>query len=364
MKRTSLFEQKKWFALICFLILGLLTGCTLPGGLAGGVSVWIDAPLDGLAFPSVQPIKIEGHASSASAISQVEIWINGVMLSSIANPPMEGGLASFHAEWTPSAPGEYTIQAIAFGADGASSSPDSARVTFGEAVVAPLVSATPVITDTPAPVISVTPTITDTPTLPPPPPGALIQFWAEPATIAAGACTTLRWHVENASRVVFGGLDQPFDGSYSDCLCKNTRYTLRVTRLDGVEETRTVDIAVSGSCATPTLPPPSDTTPPPAPTPAVPANGLTIACKGSQTLAWLPVTDPSGISEYQVQVQRHAGDNNWKAAPGSPITGIQGKQTDISVECGWYYRWRVRAVDGAGNLGGWSDWFLFAITLG
>jgi hypothetical protein len=33
------------------------------------------------------------------------------------------------------------------------------------------------------------------------------------------------------------------------------------------------------------------------------------------------------------------------------------------VECGWYYRWRVRAVNGAGLAGEWSGWFLFTITL-
>lgn len=339
-------------------ILSLLAGCNLPSS-SSGVSVWIDVPLDGLTFPDVQAIKIEGHASSIGGIGRVEIWIDGALLTTVNDPPMDGSLASFHAEWTPPLPGEYTIQAIAFGADGSASQPDSARVTFGEALVTPVVSVTPVITDTPIPVISVTPVITDTPT-PPPPVGVVIQFWADPSTVAAGACTTVRWHVENASRVVFGGMDQPFDGSYSDCLCKSTRYTLRVTRLDGVEETRTADIAVTGSCVTPTVPPPA--VPPPAPTLMVPANGLTIACKASQSLVWLPVSDPSGISEYRVQVQRHGGDYNWQLAPGGAIS-VSGKQASVPVECGWYYRWRVRAVNGAGLTGAWSDWFLFAITL-
>ncbi len=151
---------------------------------------------------------------------------------------------------------------------------------------------------------------------------AVIQFWADPAEIEAGACTTIRWHVENVQRVIFGGIDQPFDGSYEDCLCENQRYSLGITYLDGTTEKRTVDIAVNGSCATP-IPPP-DTTPPPTPSPAVPANGLTIACKGSQSLAWMPVEDPSGIAEYQVEVQRHAGDNNWQDAPGGQIS-VGGK---------------------------------------
>ena len=370
---------------IWVVIFALLAGCNMPSS-SSGVSVWIDVPLDGLTFPDVQAIKIEGHASSIGGIGRVEIWIDGALLTTVNDPPMEGSLASFHAEWTPPMTGEYTIQAISFGADGTASSPDSARVIFGGAPATPVSGCptpvgggpTPVscteavgsgcptpVGGGPTPVSCVTlvapiiPIITDTPTLPPLA-ETIIQFWADPSTVAAGACTTVRWHVENASRVVFGNVDQALDGSYSACLCENTRYTLRVTRLDGVEETRTVDIAVTGSCVTPIVPPPA--VPPPAPTLMVPANDLTIACKASQSLVWLPVSDPSGISEYKVQVQRHGGDNNWQLAPGGAIS-VSGKQASVPVECGWYYRWRVRAVNGAGLTGAWSDWSLFAITL-
>lgn len=373
-------SQRTLFVVTSLIILSLLAGCNMPAS-AGGASVWLDVPLDGLTFPVPQPIKIEGHASAASSISSVEIWINGTLLTTIDNPPMEGSLASFHTEWTPSMAGEYVIQAVAFSTEGNASPPDSARVTFGTTAAGnncptPVGGGpTPVSCDEapgsgcptpvgggPTPVSCVTPVITDVPTLPPPPAGTVIQFWAEPPTLPAGACTTIRWHVENASRVVFGGMDQAMDGSYTDCLCDSQRYTLRVTRLDGIEETRTVEISVTGSCATATLPPPADSSGPPAPSLVVPANGLSIACKGSQSLAWLPVSDPSGIGEYQVQVQRHGGDNNWSNAPGGAFS-VNDKQASVPVECGWYYRWRVRAVDGAGNVGDWSGWFQFAITL-
>jgi hypothetical protein len=191
-------------------------------------------------------------------------------------------------------------------------------------------------------------------------PAPEVQFWADPESISAGACTNVRWHAANVESVVFGGVAQPLDGSYEACLCDDERYTLTVTHLDGTEERLTVDIPVEGECVTEV---PSDTTPPPAPEPVVPADGLNIACKGSQTLAWLPVDDPSGIGEYRVQLQRHSGDGNWKSAPGSPFTGIAGKQIAVDVECGWYYRWRVGAVDSAGNQSGFSDWSEFTITL-
>lgn len=343
------------------MLFGLLAGCNLPNS-TGVISVWLDVPLDGLVFLELQTINIKGHAAAMGGVSRVEVWINGALLTTINNPPIQADLASFQTEWAPSDPGEYTIQAIAFSADGTASSPDSARIRFGTSpatlTATPIISATPELAD--APTITGEPTNNDTPT---PYPGATIQFWADPPEIAAGACTTIRWQVENASRVIFGGIDQPFDGSYRDCLCASQRYTLRVINLDGIEDRRTVDIAVTGSCITPTSPPPADTTPPPAPTPAAPADGLSISCKASQSLTWLPVNDPSGIAEYQVEVQRHAGDNNWQPAPGGALTGIQEKQTSIPVECGWYYRWRVRAVDGAGNVSPWSGWWHFSITL-
>jgi hypothetical protein len=189
---------------------------------------------------------------------------------------------------------------------------------------------------------------------------AVVQFWAEPEEIDAGSCTVLKWHVENVESVVFGNLDQPLDGEYHACLCEGARYTLRVTHTDGTEEKFPLDVTVTGTCATPTV---EDTTPPPIPSPSVPANGLELSCRPSQTLTWLTVDDPSGIAQYQVQVERHSGDNNWQAVPGSTFTGISGKTKDISVECGWYYRWRVRAIDGAGNTSAWSGWWTFIITL-
>jgi hypothetical protein len=33
------------------------------------------------------------------------------------------------------------------------------------------------------------------------------------------------------------------------------------------------------------------------------------------------------------------------------------------VECGFFYRWSVRARDGAGNLSAWSPWSQFSVVL-
>jgi hypothetical protein len=366
-------RQIKVTLLVMFVFLSLLLSLSLLSGCkqtesTGSIMVWLDVPIDGLVFSDLQDLNIKGHAEAKDSVSSVEIWVNGALLATISEPPAEAGLAGFNTKWTPDSPGDYTIQVIAFGADGTASQPDSVRVTFGKESAE--LQDEPALAEEPEPEEELPP-VSEPPATETKPtePEATIQFWADPPIIAAGDCTTIRWQVENAGRVIFGDADQPLSGSYRACLCDDQVYSLRVFNLDGTEEHRTLEVRVTGSCETPqpTPPPPAepapDTTPPPAPTPAVPADGLSIACKAAQSMAWLPVSDPSGIIEYRVEVQRQSGDNNWQPAPGGSLSGLQVKEATVSVECGWYYRWRVRAVDGAGNVSPWSGWSHFAMLL-
>lgn len=69
--------SKQWFRLsfLAILISLLITGCgSAP---SDGILVWIDVPMDGLAFPKVQAVNIEGHASGSDGVSHVELYING-----------------------------------------------------------------------------------------------------------------------------------------------------------------------------------------------------------------------------------------------------------------------------------------------
>lgn len=332
------------FLFISILLLILISGCD--GASASGTYVWIDVPVDGLVFPEVQPVMVKGHATGREGIARVELFVDGYLWTTIDDPPMEDTLANFEAEWLPPGPGSYTIHAVAYGPDGSPSEYDDTRITLGLETPTPVISVTPVI--------SITPTITDTPT-PPPEPESSVQFWADPETIEAGNCTDIHWQAENVKSVVFGGEEQAMEGTYNTCLCKNEIYTLTVTHLDDTVEKLQVNIAVVGTC--------DDTTPPPAPIQEVPSNGLSMTCRSYQDLVWQPVSDESGIAEYQVQAQRHSGDNNWATVSGSTFTGIAGKKLNIYVECGWTYRWRVMAVDGAGNYGPWSGWRQFVINL-
>lgn len=338
------------------LILVLLMLASACQGQVAGTNVWIDVPINNLSLSQPGSIKIEGHASSPQGIARVEILVNGVQLEVISEPEMVGNLAYFQTPWSPTEAGSYVIQAIAFGVDGSTSELDSALVVIAEKTATPSPTETPPV---PSPTTTLTPTLTESATVTNTIiPTVAIQFWAEPASISAGSCTNLRWNVINALKLVFGGINQPLSGADDECPCTNQDYSLTVTGLDGHEQVVYAHVNVTGTCAE------SDTTPPPAPTLFIPTNGLSLSCRSTQVLTWLPVTDPSGIAEYQVQVQRSTDNATWSTAPGSPINGLTQKTTSINTECGWYYRWRVRAVDGKGNIGAWSGWWNFSIVLG
>jgi hypothetical protein len=324
-----------------------------------GTYVWIDVPINNLHLSDVQPIKIEGHASNPGGVSQVEVWVNGDLIESISPTATSTNMSIFETVFSPTSPGEYVIQVIAIGSDETSSTPDKSVVQIGELIVAAAIEDESTPTPTPEIIITVTPSQVppedeDEPTEIPLP---IVNYWADPTEITAGGCTTLYWETSNVSRVVFGGVEQEFNGSYSDCMCETQSYPLRVTYNDGTQETFQVTINVTGTCGTDT--PVPDTTPPDPPTLLKPLNGTTLTCSSSTILRWDAASDPSGIDEYRVRVERHAGDNNWQAVSGSIFTGITGLEKMLSIECGWTYRWRVRAIDGQGNVGDWSGWFAF-----
>jgi hypothetical protein len=345
----------------------LLSSCSLTANEMTDNQIWIDVPLNGINFESGQMINIEGHAANAGEDLQVEVWVNAVEIGNPDLVPAKGNLSYFTYNYLPPGPGDYIIQVVLVGAAGENLPSDTAHVTVGGDVEETM-EITPSPTTTMTPEVSLTPSTSETATQTPKP---MVQFWAEPLPVQAGGCTTIFWETKNVSKVVIGGVEQPFNGSYQVCdVCEPQNYRLIVTYMDNREETFWVETTITGSCATATstvtvtpTPTPEDTTPPPAPAPSVPADGLSLSCRPSQTLTWMPVSDPSGITEYQVEVQRSSDNNTWSSAAFSPINELLDKTTEISTECGWYYRWRVRAVDGAGNISDWSPWSYFSITL-
>jgi len=90
-----------------------------------------------------------------------------------------------------------------------------------------------------------------------------------------------------------------------------------------------------------------------------PGNGATIA-KPSVTLAWSSVEDSSGVT-YVVQVQ------TWSPGAQAYLTGVTAKVQVTSygrAAAGTLERWRVSAVDGAGNQSAYSGWSSYKTTIG
>lgn len=165
------------------------------------------------------------------------------------------------------------------------------------------------------------------------------------------------------------------DGLVVDALVEEPLPSATDTSTPEVSETPTLTLTptltpTSKPTFTPTLtltftptntPVPVDNTPPPVPVPVVPADGLILSCRLSQTLAWTLVTDPSGIQGYYVELEKEITAGQWDdAGQWGPLSD---KQVNVPVSCGIRYRWVVSAEDGAGNFSNWSTISHFAVEL-
>ena len=179
---------------------------------------------------------------------------------------------------------------------------------------------------------------------------AEVSFRVDRDSLIAGECTTLRWDVEHVTAVFLNGEGVAGHGTRQICPAVTTTYTLHVEAPGGNVD-RSIVVTVSA---------PADTTPPPVPAPFVPADGLVVKCTLKQVLAWLPVTDPSGVV-YYVKLEQKMTATEWRSVRGwGPVND---KQVEAEVGCGGIYRWTVRAQDGAGNISAWSAWSNFSVNL-
>lgn len=340
-----------------------------------GPRVWIDFPRDGASGPPNVPVSIVCHAAAPKGVAEVVLAINGGEYRRSA--PSEAGatFTQVTMDWLPAGPGVYVLQVTAYDTGGTASSPDTITIRLGgptpagrEIPVTPspgatetptpeatatatptaTVTATPSATATPAPTTTPTSSPTATPTTFPP---AHAKFVTDRGSVVAGECALLQWWVENATAVYLNGEGVAGEGTRSVCPDGTTTYTLHVEAPSGnIDQQITITVTA-----------PPDSTAPPVPVPQVPAEGLVIACRSTQTLAWLPVTDPSGIAGYDVRLQHQVSAGVWE--DDQAWDQVADKQVTVGVECGLFYRYRVRAKDGAGNYSVWSAWRHFSLEL-
>lgn len=130
------------------------------------------------------------------------------------------------------------------------------QITF-EDICAPPPTATSTSTAPPTftPTATHTPVPTAKPTSTSVPPTPAVGFNAQPETVVAGSCTTLRWDVEGVQAVYLDGQPQQGHGSQQVCPAQTQTYELRVVSAAG-EFRRQVTVKVVQPSPTPI---PSDT---------------------------------------------------------------------------------------------------------
>ena len=260
---------------------------------------WIDYPIEGEILAVGEPVSVFSHGYARDGLAEALLTINGEAYRRDSYPSSGTDFDQLYQEWRPEAPGMYTLQVTVYDVNGLASLPATVSVQVGETAV----EVVEVIEELPPPTATFTPEISETPTNTPEIP-----------------------HTPTFTPTNTPTLHPP---------------TWTPTHTN--------------------TPVPADTAPPPVPAPVVPANNLELSCRASQTLAWTPVTDPSGIDGYFVELEKEVTTGNWQnAGEWGPISG---KQIDVAVDCGLRYRWVVRARDGAGNFSDWSGISNFAILL-
>ena len=103
----------------------------------------------------------------------------------------------------------------------------------------------------------------------------------------------------------------------------------------------------------------TDTTPPGVPTLISPADGFT-GSDTTPTFAWGQVQDPTGVT-FNLEIDFATGDFT---APVFTADGVEEPQLTLpnaNALATGDYAWRVRAVDGASNTGGFSGTFTFTV---
>lgn len=110
---------------------------------------------------------------------------------------------------------------------------------------------------------------------------------------------------------------------------------------------------------TPPTPASKDNTPPHTPSLISPTNGASMT-DNTPLFDWSDVTDPSGVT-YDLSIARDGGFVSIVLSKNGLTASTYTLTPAEALVAGKYY-WRVRAVDGAGNVGSWSENWSFTVS--
>jgi len=329
------------------MIAAFLAGCNLPGTVSdgGSQSVQIVQPQEGALFEVDETVSVISTFSDPGGAKGMILEVNGVAArdDKFHSPMFQGKMDQ---PWRPIQNGPAILCVYLSTSDGKLLRSNCVTIVIGS-VSRP--TSTPWVTLTPIPDLSATPTFTATPTLTPTL-GAPIVTATQDANCRLGPDTAYG---------VRSGLPA---GQTAPIVGRNTDSSWWVINIGGSECWIWGQlVAVTGDTSRvpvvtpPPLPTATFTQPAPlsAPIPISPSGTLNCASvTGGVTLSWSAVSHPNGISYY-----------DWELTGGVNKTGkAYSTQAVISmINCGASYQWRVRAVDGQGNIGPWSAYMSFNV---
>lgn len=271
-------------------------------------TIAITWPPNGARVRIGQPFTVHTTSNDSSGIARVGYTVDGQ-----AGETGDGAgqpIFSYSFPVTVKSKGVHTIAVAAVNRGGTKSAPAVIRV-----VGVNTLSDTPAADDPPTPVPQLPSSANpppaqqpppNQPAPPPPPSGASVSFVANPTSIQAGQCTTLRWDVDGVREIYFEGAGVTGHEERELCnLSANTTFVLHVIFQDGSARDYTASVAVTG--APPPPPPPAGGQGQQGDPPAAPTN-----CRVSEVTAhhvlmqWEHSGGAGGFNIYITRTQRVA----------------------------------------------------------
>jgi hypothetical protein len=281
--------------------------------------VSLTAPASG-GTVSGNSVAVTASASDTGGIAGVQFKLDG------SNLGQEDTVAPYSVTWNTTLlpDGTYTLTAVARDQAGNSATAPARTVTIRNTVV----------TDTTPPTITITePGNGQTVS------GTALAFSAQASdnTGVSGVLFSV-----NGTPVGTEDTTAPYGVLVNTTQYGNGAYTLTARARDQAGNTATSSVLVTISNTTPS----PDTTPP-----SIPQNLVGGASRGSITLSWNLSVDDTGVVGYRVERCTGSSCTNFVEIGVSTGNGY----TDTEIKDSTTYTYRVRALDAAQNLSGYSN---------
>ena len=307
---------------------------------SGVPNIVINWPANGARVRIGQAFTVHTTATDASGVARI-----GYTIDNQAATPVEGTgqtISSASFPVTLKNKGVHTITVVAVNVAGTKSAPAVIRVVavnaLSDAPAAdepPTPRPQPPSSSKPLPTSPPAPAAPDQPAPPPAPANTSVSFAADPSSVPAGECTTVRWDAEGVREIYFEGAGVTGHEERRMCdLNANTTYVLHVIFQDGSARDYNANVTVTGSA-----PGPAGGQGQQGDAPAAPAN-----CRASQITAhgalvqWEYDGNPGGFNLYVTRTQRVAS------------AGGQARATTVeNLNAGTRYRIDVRAFNAFGE---------------